>query len=112
MEKFEVLFLKEAREFLLELDEKSRGKLIYNIDRARTTTDNRLFKKLDGEIWEFRTLYNKIQYRVFAFWDKEDNKNTLVLATHGIIKKTGKVPAKEISKAEQIRQEYFELKNQ
>jgi phage-related protein len=36
----------------------------------------------------------------------------LVLATHGIIKKTGKTPEKEIEKAEQIRLKYFELKNQ
>jgi phage-related protein len=35
----------------------------------------------------------------------------LVLATHGIIKKTDKTPEKEIEKAEQIRLKYFELKN-
>jgi len=33
------------------------------------------------------------------------------LATHGIIKKTGKIPEKEIEKAEQIRLKYFELKD-
>ena len=69
-----------------------------------------MFKKLKGEIWEFRTLFNKTHFRVFAFWDKEDNQQTLVLATHGIIKKTGKTPEKEIEKAEQIRLKYFELK--
>lgn len=35
----------------------------------------------------------------------------MVLATHGIIKKTDKIPEKEINKAEQIRLKYFELKN-
>ena len=35
----------------------------------------------------------------------------MVLATHGIIKKTGKTPEKEIEKAEQFRLKYFELKN-
>ncbi|MFV8326845.1 type II toxin-antitoxin system RelE/ParE family toxin [Flavobacterium sp. ZS1P14] len=35
---------------------------------------------------------------------------TLVLATHGIIKKTGKTPEKEIEKAESIRLKYFEFK--
>ncbi len=35
----------------------------------------------------------------------------MVLATHGIIKKTDKTPEKEIEKAEQIRLKYFELKN-
>jgi phage-related protein len=111
MKKFDILFLTEAREFLLSLDEKSRDKIIFNIDKAKIKTDNELFKKLKGEIWEFRTLYNKTYFRLFAFWDKENNKETLVLSTHGIIKKTGKTPEKEIEKAEQIRLKYFELKN-
>jgi phage-related protein len=68
-----------------------------------------LFKKLENsEIWEFRTLYNKTAYRLFAFWDKD--KETLVIATHGIIKKTQKTPSKEIAKAEAIRKEYFKNK--
>jgi phage-related protein len=59
-------------------------------------TDNELFKKLEGtEIWEFRTLYNNIKYRLLAFWDTEEE--TLVIATHGFIKKTQKTPAKEIA---------------
>ena len=55
MKKFEVLFLTEARAFLLNLDQKSRDKIIFNIDKAKVKTDNELFKKLKGEIWEFRT---------------------------------------------------------
>ena len=120
MDKFKVIFLTEAREFLLELDEKSRDKIIFNIDKSKIKNDNELFKKLKGEIWEFRTLYNKTYFRIFAFWDKtekvnssdsEQAKQTLVLATHGIIKKTGKTPENEIEKAENIRLRYFELKN-
>jgi phage-related protein len=111
MKKFVVIFLTEAREFLLQLDEKSRDKIIFNIDKARVRSDNELFKKLKGEIWEFRTLYNRTYFRVFAFWDKEDKQDTLVIATHGIVKKTGKTPKKEFTKAEQIRLRYFELKN-
>jgi phage-related protein len=111
MNKFEVIFLTEAREFLLEIDEKSRDKIIFNIDKAKIKNDNELFKKLKGEIWEFRTLYNKTYFRIFAFWDKTEKLQTLVLATHGIIKKTGKTPDKEIEKAENIRIKYFELKN-
>jgi len=111
MKKFEVIFLTEAREFLLKLDIKSQEKVIFNIDKAKVKTDNELFKKLKGEIWEFRTLFNKTHYRIFAFWDKEDKEQTLVLTTHGIIKKTDKTPEKEIEKAEQIRLKYFELKN-
>jgi phage-related protein len=46
---------------------------------------------------------------LFAFWDKDIN--TLVVATHGIMKKTQKTPKSEIAKAEGIRQKYFENKN-
>ncbi|MEZ4917053.1 MAG: type II toxin-antitoxin system RelE/ParE family toxin [Chitinophagales bacterium] len=45
------------------------------------------------------------------FGIKKIKKNTLIFATHGIIKKTNKTPQKEIEKAEQIRLNYFELKN-
>lgn len=96
MANFEVIFLTEARESLRQLDEKSRDKIIFNIDKAKIKNDNELLKKLKGEIWKFRTLYNKTYFTTFAFWDKTEKTETLVLATHGIIKKTGKTPEKEI----------------
>ena len=108
--KFDVLFMEDVREFLATVDQKSKDKIIYNIDRAKLHNDKELFKKLKGEIWEFRTLYNKTYYRLFAFWDKSDKSETLVISTHGIIKKTDKVPEKEIEKAELLRQKYFKLK--
>ena len=83
---------------------------MYNIRRIQEGERNKeLFKKLENsEIWEFRTLYNKLAYRLFAFWDKEEE--TLIIATHGIIKKTQKTPLKEIIKAERLRLEYFNNK--
>ena len=73
--------------------------------------DKELFKNLENsEIWEFRTLFNGNCYRLFSFWDTETE--TLVIATHGIIKKSQKTPPKEITKAEEIRKKYFELKHQ
>ena len=109
-EKFEVIFLKQAIEFVETLDLKTRKKIYYNIDKARLLNDPKLFKKIEGEIWEFRTQYKGIQYRLFAFWDKNDGKKTLVLSTHGIIKKVSKVPKAEIEKAEKIRLKYFNNK--
>lgn len=94
--RFKVQFLIEAAEFIDKLDEKARDKIIYNIQKARIVNDNELFKKLNGEIWEFRTLYNKTHYRLFAFWDKTDNADTVVISSHGIIKKTDKTPKNEI----------------
>ena len=108
---FELDLLEEARDFLKSLTKEIRGKIGYNIRRVQKgERDNELFKKLDGtEIWEFRTIYNKTYYRLFAFWDKDIN--TLVVATHGIVKKTQKTPKSEITKAEGIRKLYFENKN-
>ncbi|WP_245553410.1 hypothetical protein [Echinicola vietnamensis] len=40
-------------------------------------------------------MYNKKQYRLFAFWDKTDNEVTIVIATHGIVKKNAKNTEKE-----------------
>jgi phage-related protein len=106
--KFEVDFLEDAVDFLESLDEKSRRKIIFNIDKSRYVNDPKLFKKLTKDIWEFRTKYQKSQYRLFAFWDKRDNKNTLVISTHGMIKKRSKVPKGEIEKAEKLMEDYFD----
>jgi phage-related protein len=100
----------EADEFLAGLDRKSVSKVIYNIDLAEQTNDPRLLKKLQGEIWEFRTRYAGRQIRLLAFWDKTDKKETLVVATHGFIKKVDKVPTNEIERAENLRKRYFENK--
>lgn len=104
---FKVEFLKEVLEFLDGLDRKARNKILFNIDRAKVKNDNTLFKKLNSDIWEFRTLYNKNQYRLFAFWDKSNSKVTIVVATHGIVKKSQKTPKKDIKKATLIMKEYF-----
>ena len=107
---FEVELLPDAVEFLELLDDKARAKIYYNIKKAQFVKDNELFKKLNDFIWEFRTLYNGKAYRLFSFWDKVDGKDTLVVATHGILKKTQKTPSKEIKKAEDIRKQYLEYK--
>ena len=105
--KFEVIFLEQAIDFISKLDTKAKKKIYYNLDKAKLENDPKLFKKLTDDIWEFRTLYQGIQYRLFAFWDKTDKTETLVLSTHGMIKKVSKVPKAEIEKALKIKTEYF-----
>ena len=109
--KFEVIFLEQAIDFLQSLDLKIRKKIYYNVDKAKLGLDPKLFKKLNDDIWEFRTKYSGNQYRLFAFWDKTNKTETLVISTHGIVKKMSKVPKAEIEKATQIRIEYFEQKD-
>jgi phage-related protein len=110
---FEIVLMEEAFEFLQSLELKHSTKNLYNIRKSQQKHDPELFKKLTDEIWELRTLYHGLQYRLLAFWDKTDNANTLVISTHGFIKKQSKVPENEIYKAEQQRKKYFnnKLKN-
>lgn len=109
--KFRVEFLEEAKGFMDKLDEKARDKIVYNIWKSRSTNDKELFKKLQDEIWEFRTKYNKSYFRLFAFWDKTDKSDTVVISTHGLIKKTDKIPKSEIERAENLREKYFNDKS-
>lgn len=106
--KFEVLYSEEADAFLDKQSDKVRAKILYNIAKASYTNDPKLFKKLENtDIWEFRTLFDNIQYRLLAFWDKRNGQNTLVIATHGFIKKTQKTPQREIQHAQSIMEIYF-----
>jgi phage-related protein len=105
---FKVIFLEDAKIFLDSLDDKPRDKIVYNIWKSKNIKDDELLKKLEDDIWEFRTLYNKLAYRLFAFWD--ETEKSMIVATHGIVKKTDKTPKKEIEKAKQLRIEYLKSK--
>ena len=104
------IYLKDAVDFLESMPEKAQRKMYYNIDLiCGGVKDEKLFKKLEGtEIWEVRTLYSGIAYRLLSFWDTEED--TLIVASNGFVKKTKKTPKKEIEKAENIRIEYFNNK--
>lgn len=107
--KFKIIYSDEAIDFLDSIDIKAKAKIMYNVNKSKYVLDKELFKKLDStDIWEFRSVYNGIAYRLLAFWDTE--KETLVIATHGFIKKTQKTPLKEIVKAKEIRKRYFDSK--
>jgi len=107
VDKFNIVLLAEVKDFLQSLDNKAREKILFNLWKVKRSLDPELFKKLSDQIWEFRTKYQKKQFRLLAFWDKRDNKNTLVICTHGFIKKTQKVPRKEIEKATKIMNEFL-----
>ena len=107
---FSLITLKEAEDFIDNLAPAVVRKIFFKIDKvAGGVKDPELFKKLgDTEIREFRTIWQGMAYRLFAFWDKDEN--TLVVATHGLVKKTQKTPKNEIKKAQAIRKEYFDNK--
>lgn len=63
------------------------------------------FKKLvntDG-IWEVRVSSGSDIYRIFSFFAG----NSVVILTHGLVKKTQKTPPGEIERAEAYKREYL-----
>jgi phage-related protein len=62
-------------------------------------------KKLVGteEIWECRIQFGSNTYRIFCFF----TENSIIVLTHGLIKKTQKTPRQEIEKAETYRRDYL-----
>ena len=109
--KFQIVFMDEAKNFVKSIPAPAREKLYYNFDKVSCGfSSSELFKKLDGDsdLYEFRTLYNGLQYRFLAFWDEQ--KKRLVVVTHGLVKKTWKIPAKEIERAKSLRNKYYESK--
>ncbi|MCD8313724.1 MAG: type II toxin-antitoxin system RelE/ParE family toxin [Bacteroidales bacterium] len=107
---FKFVLLDEAKRFLKSLPQPVVEKIyknIYCVAGGERNSD--LFKKLiNTNIWEFRTVFNKMAVRLFAFWDYSEE--TLVVVTHTIVKKSQKTPSKEIAKAEAIRKEWLKLK--
>ena len=106
--KFDIVYMEPAFSFLESLSEKVQDKIAYNISKSRYFMDKELFKKLNDEIWEFRTKYQGITYRLLSFWDKDSG--SLVVATHGFLKKTQKTPIKEIERAEALGREFYKNK--
>ena len=100
----------EAHNFIHSQSDNIKEKINENIRRIENgIISTNLFKKLKGsEIWELRTQYAGMAYRILAFWDK--TQRSLVIATHGFVKKTAKTPGKEIAKAEAIMNEYYNSK--
>lgn len=108
---FDVEFLEGALAFLNDLNENERRKVIYNIDKLRFKQDPVLFKKITPDIWELKTLYTSKCFRIFAFWYNADQQKKLIIATHGIIKKSNKTPKQEVERSERIRIAFIKAKS-
>jgi mRNA-degrading endonuclease RelE of RelBE toxin-antitoxin system len=107
---YQVIFLEGARRFLQSLDKRIAEKILFVVAVAQQKQDPKLFKKIQGEIWEFRVRYMGLQIRLLSFWDKEPSNESLVVVAVGLIKKKDKIPKDEINKTEKIRKKYFEQK--
>jgi phage-related protein len=109
-----VIFLPQAEEFVDSLDKKSQQKLFTSIRKVKERIFGQWFTKLRGSngLYEFRFDESSKFYRLFAFWDTDEETETLIVGTHGIEKKSNKTPTKDIQKAERLKREYFEEKRQ
>lgn len=78
--------------------------LLENFDKI----PQQYFKKLSGSdgIWECRIRINTNIYRIFCFFAG----NSVIVLTHGIVKKTQKIPIKEIKKEEKYKNDYLQMK--
>jgi phage-related protein len=62
------------------------------------------FKKLKNtEIWECRIQFGSNIYRIFCFFEL----NSIIVLTHGFIKKSQKTPQKEIERAIAYKNDYI-----
>ncbi len=102
--------LKEAREFLESIPPKVALKFDNAIGRVLAgETDVKIFKKLKKrDFYEFRVFSFPNQYRLFAFWDEDED--SLIVATHGIVKKDQELRNSEFKLMEKIRKDYIQRK--
>jgi len=67
------------------------------------------FKKLVGtdEIWECRIQFGSNSYRIFCFF----LSNSIVVLTHGFMKKSRETPGHEIERAEAYKRDFLKRWN-
>lgn len=75
--------------------------MLEELDTLPTTYFKKLVKS-DG-IWEVRVSLGSDAYRIFCFFIG----NSVVILTHGLVKKTQKTPPREIERAEAYKREYL-----
>lgn len=103
------LFSPEARAFYNKLSDKAKDKFDTNIKKTLEGFTGSWFKKLPGtdDLYEFSADVDNHFYRLFAFWDKRDKNNTLIICMHGIEKKTNKTPEAAKKTAERMKKDWF-----
>ena len=89
-----VILMPEAEKYLSEVERKIQFKMLNSIQKTENGFKGEWFAKLKetNGIYEFRERDSNYFYRILAFWDSENDKETLILATHGFNKKTNKKP--------------------
>jgi len=115
---FDVIFYSDTRgnepiaEFISELREKSRTDknarinftkimaYINLLSKSGTRIGESVTKHLDGAIWELRPLNNRILYAYY--------KNNTFILLHHFVKKSNKLPPKELEQAKRNLANFIE----
>ena len=111
--KRELLFFKNYFEDFYKIQpEKVKKKIIWTLKviEELDLIPETYFKHLKNttELYEIRIRVGNNIYRIFCFFDLDN----LVVIGHGFQKKTQKTPKQQIERAEQIKKEYYETKEQ
>ena len=100
-----------VREFIDSLPGKAAQKVVWTLSLLEEldTLPAAYFKKLvnTDDIWEVRVSLGSDAYRIFCFFAG----NSIVVLTHGLVKKTQKTPHREIERAEAYKREYLARRN-
>lgn len=105
----EIILLPEAEKFVDKIEISAKKKMFYAIRKIKMRVHGDWFEKLKSskDIFELRVKDSNKFFRLFSFWDSTGDTETLIVCTHGLIKKTNKTPKKDIEKAEMIKEKYF-----
>lgn len=100
---------KPVGQFIRSLNIKMKAKVVANMHLLEEYGNNArepLSKELEEGIFELRTIENDNIVRVLYFFDKE----RIIIATNGFVKKKQKTPRSEIELAKNRRTDYFRRK--
>ena len=100
---------KPAGIFIRSLDIKMKAKVVANLhllEEYGNLAREPLSKELEDGIFELRTIEENNIVRILYFFDK----NRIIIATNGFIKKQQKTPVSEIELAKQRRADYHKRK--
>ena len=111
--KRELFFFKNYFEDFYKIQpEKIKKKIIWTLKviEELDLIPETYFKHLKNTtgLYEIRIQVGNNIYRIFCFFDLDN----LVVIGHGFQKKTQKTPKQQIERAEQIKKEYYETKEQ
>ena len=95
--------------FIRSLDIKMKAKVVANLhllEEYGNLAREPLSKELEDGIFELRTIEGNNLVRILYFFDK----NRIIIATNGFIKKQQKTPKSEMDLAKQRRADYHKRK--